>query len=75
MNNPDHIYTGLDILYVIIFKFFNTDPEWKKFGSGVPDGKKKLEAGIKNIPDPKFDFFPSQIPDRNFSIPDPHQRI
>ncbi len=43
-----------------ILKFFDTDPGWKKFGSGILDGKiwildlgwKKFGSGI-NIPDPQ----------------------
>jgi hypothetical protein len=30
---------------------------------------------VLRIPDPGSDFFPSRIPDRTVSIPDPHQRI
>jgi hypothetical protein len=48
MNNPDHIYESLEtIFWIKILKFFDVDPGWKKFGSGI------------NIPDPqhcKFDF-------------------
>jgi hypothetical protein len=43
-----------------ILKFFDADPGWKKFGSGIRDGKnsdrdpgwKKIGSGI-NIPDPQ----------------------
>jgi hypothetical protein len=42
MNNPNHISESLEtIFWVIIFKFFDADPGWKKFGSGI------------NIPDPE----------------------
>jgi hypothetical protein len=41
-----------------MLKFFDADPGWKKFGSGIKDGKnsdpgwKKVGSGI-NIPDPQ----------------------
>jgi hypothetical protein len=42
MNNPDHISGRLETIYwAIILKFFDADPGWKKFGSGI------------NIPDPQ----------------------
>jgi hypothetical protein len=42
MNNPDHISESLEtIVWVKILKFFDVDPGWKKFGSGI------------NIPDPQ----------------------
>jgi hypothetical protein len=42
MNNPDHVYESLEtIFWVQILKFFDADPGWKKFGSGI------------NIPDPQ----------------------
>jgi hypothetical protein len=31
VNNPDHIFEGE------ILKFFDADPGWKKFGSGIQD--------------------------------------
>ncbi len=38
MNNPDHIYESLENFFgVKILKFFDSDPGWKKFGSGVRD--------------------------------------
>jgi hypothetical protein len=47
-------------LGVKILKFFDADPGWKKFGSGILDGKnsdpgwKKVGSGIgKIIPDPQ----------------------
>jgi hypothetical protein len=34
MNNPDHISESLEtIFWVKIYKFFDTDPGWKKLGS------------------------------------------
>jgi hypothetical protein len=47
MNNPDHISEYLQtIFWVKILKIFYADPEWKKcgsgwkkFGSGIRDGK------------------------------------
>jgi hypothetical protein len=39
MNNPDHISESLEtIFWIKILKFFDADPGWKKFGSGM--GKK-----------------------------------
>jgi hypothetical protein len=36
MNNPDHISESLEtIFWVRILKFFDADPGWKKFGSGM----------------------------------------
>jgi hypothetical protein len=36
MNNPDHISESLEtIFWVEILKFFDADPGWKKFGSGI----------------------------------------
>jgi hypothetical protein len=41
-NNPDHFSDGLERMgWVEIPKFFDADPGWKKFGSGI------------NIPDPQ----------------------
>jgi hypothetical protein len=59
MNNPDHISESLEtILWVKILKFFDADPGWKKFGSGMENirirdpGWKQFGSGI-NIPDPQ----------------------
>jgi hypothetical protein len=42
MHDPDHIAGSLEtIFWVKILKFFDADPGWKKFGSGI------------NIPDPQ----------------------
>jgi hypothetical protein len=46
MNNPDHIFQSLEIIFLVFFrvtilKFFDADPGWKKVGSGI------------NIPDPQ----------------------
>ena len=36
MNNPDHISESLEtIFWVKILKFFDADPGWRKFGSGM----------------------------------------
>ncbi len=35
INNPDHISESLKPFWVRILKFFDTDPKWKKFGSGI----------------------------------------
>jgi hypothetical protein len=36
MNNPDHISENLEtIFWVKILKFFDANPGWKKFGSGM----------------------------------------
>jgi hypothetical protein len=46
MNNPDHISKSLEtIFWVKILKFFDADPGWKKFGSGI------------NIPAPQHYIF------------------
>jgi hypothetical protein len=38
MNNPDHISESLQkFFWVKILKFFNADPGWKKFESGIRD--------------------------------------
>jgi hypothetical protein len=38
MNNQDHISEGLEInFWVKILKFFNVDPGWKKFVTGIRD--------------------------------------
>jgi hypothetical protein len=43
MNNPDHLFESLEMTFLgfKILKFFDADPGWKKFGSGI------------NIPDPQ----------------------
>jgi hypothetical protein len=42
MNNPDHISDSLEtIFWVKILKLFDADPGWKKFVSGIRDGKKR----------------------------------
>jgi hypothetical protein len=45
MNNPDHISESLEQFFgVKILKFFDADPIWKKFGSGM----EKFESGVRN---------------------------
>jgi hypothetical protein len=42
MNNPDHISKSVETIFrAKIHKFFDADPGWKKFGSGI------------DIPDPQ----------------------
>jgi hypothetical protein len=49
MNNPDHISESLKPFFCVkIRQFFDADPGWKKFGSGM----EKFGSGI-NIPDPQ----------------------
>jgi hypothetical protein len=50
MNNPDHISKSLEtIFWVKIFQFFDADPGWKQFRSGIQDpGWKKVGSGIRN---------------------------
>jgi hypothetical protein len=38
---------------VKILKFFDEDPGWKQFGSGIRDGKKSNPGSGINIPDPQ----------------------
>jgi hypothetical protein len=55
MNNQDHISESLEKIFgVKILTFFDADPGWKKFGSGIWDGK-KFGSRI-NIPDPQHWF-------------------
>jgi hypothetical protein len=37
---------------VKILKFFDEDPGWRQFGSGIRDGKKSDPGSGVNIPDP-----------------------
>ncbi len=41
INNPDHISESLETIFwtkiLKFFKFFDADPGWKKFGSGMRD--------------------------------------
>jgi hypothetical protein len=40
LNNSDHISENSEtIFWVKILKCFDSDPGWKKFGSGIRDGK------------------------------------
>ncbi len=40
MNNQDHISECLETFFwVKILKFFDADPGWKKFGSGMKKGQ------------------------------------
>jgi hypothetical protein len=38
---------------VKILKFFDEDPGWRQFGSGIRDGKKSDPGSGINIPDPQ----------------------
>jgi hypothetical protein len=38
---------------VKILKFFDADPGWRQFGSGIGDGKKSDPGSGINIPDPQ----------------------
>jgi hypothetical protein len=43
MNNQDHISESLGtIFWVKILKFFDADPGWKKFESGIREGKIRI---------------------------------
>ncbi len=45
MNNPEHISESLEtIFWVKILKFFDANPEWKKFGSGM----EKIQIRVKH---------------------------
>jgi hypothetical protein len=36
MNNQDHMSESLESIFLVkILKFFDADPGWKKFGSGI----------------------------------------
>ncbi len=36
MNNPDHISENFETIFAVkILKFFDADPGWKEFGSGI----------------------------------------
>jgi hypothetical protein len=57
MNNPDHISESLEPAFWVI-KILNSlmrirDPEWKKFGCGIRDGKNSDPGSGINIPDPQ----------------------
>jgi hypothetical protein len=54
MKNPDHISESLEaIFWVKILQFFDADPGWKKFGSGIRDGKNSDPRSRINIPNPQ----------------------
>jgi hypothetical protein len=57
MNNPDNIFYILETIFLLFFgvkilKFFDEDPGWRQFGSGIRDGKKSDPGSGINIPDP-----------------------
>ncbi len=38
MNNPNHTSESLEtVFWIKILKFFDADPGWKKYGSGIRD--------------------------------------
>jgi len=41
---------------VKILKFFDADPGWRQFGSGIRGGKKSDPGSGINIPDPQHCF-------------------
>jgi hypothetical protein len=46
MNNLDHISESLKNIFLVkILKFFDADPGWKKFGSGIKGWKKNSDLG------------------------------
>jgi hypothetical protein len=54
VNNPDHISESLETIFgVKILKFFDADPGWKTFGSGIRNGKISDPGSGINIPDPQ----------------------
>jgi hypothetical protein len=62
MNNPDHIFSSLETIFLLflgvkILKFFDEDPGWRQFGSGIRDGKKSDPGSGINIPDPQHCCF------------------
>jgi hypothetical protein len=55
MNNLNHISESLETIWVKILKFFDANPGWIKFRSGIRDGKnsdpgwKKFRSGMEKI--------------------------
>jgi hypothetical protein len=55
MNNPDHFFESLEtIFWVKILKFFDADPGWKKFGSGIRKGENSDPGSRTYIPDTQY---------------------
>ncbi len=57
MNNPDHISWSLETIFLGL-QYSNSlmrirEPGWKKFGSGIRDGKKSDPGSRIYIPDPQ----------------------
>jgi hypothetical protein len=46
----------ITIFWVKILKFFDADPGWKKFESGIRDGKNSDPGSGINIPDSQYCF-------------------
>jgi hypothetical protein len=56
MNNTDHIFYSLEtIFWVKILKFFDADPGWRQFGSGIQDPGSRIRDGKKS--DPGFGIY------------------
>jgi hypothetical protein len=54
MNNPNHIFEVLRNIFWGVKKYLNSlnaDPGFKKFGSGIWDGKNSYPGSGINIPD------------------------
>jgi hypothetical protein len=53
MNNQDHLRDFKNQCFgVKILKFFDEDPGWRQFGSGIRDRKKSDPGSGISIPDP-----------------------
>jgi hypothetical protein len=52
MNNPNHIFESLETILLNSLMQLR-DPGWKKFVSGIRDGKKSDPGSGINIPDPQ----------------------
>jgi hypothetical protein len=53
MINPDHIFLSLETIFLVSlglnYLFFDEDPGWSQFGSGILDpGWKKVGSGIRD---------------------------
>ena len=52
----NHFLFFLCFFMVKILKFFDADPGWRQFGSGIRGGKKSDPGSGINIPDPQHCF-------------------
>ncbi len=64
MSNPDHIFESLETIFLVkILKFFDADPGWKKFGSGIriniprPQLLQDKLLVLSDVSDPDLDAF------------------